>query len=108
MMRRWLAGRSSLSSQSSAARVCRSARLVRGQWWRTASLSTFVTGVALLLAPLVGALLLFGTSASFDVVNLASDVVYTVSLPFAAIATTYLYCHLSLRRSAGEQRLGGR
>ncbi|MFN8109283.1 MAG: hypothetical protein U0Y82_05470 [Thermoleophilia bacterium] len=43
----------------------RSARLVRGGWWRTASLVTFVGGVALLLGPLTGTALLFVSSASF-------------------------------------------
>jgi hypothetical protein len=78
----------------------RSARLVRGEWWRVASLTLFVTGIALLLGPLVGTLLLFGTNASFDVVNLASDLVYVVALPFAAIATTYLYFDLAARSVA--------
>jgi hypothetical protein len=58
----------------------------------------FVTGLALLLGPLVGALLLFLTSASFDVVNLVSDFVYVFSLPFAALATTYLYFDLLARQ----------
>jgi hypothetical protein len=75
-----------------------SGRLVRRHWWRTASLTLFVTGVALVLGPLVGTLLLFATNASFDVVNLASDLVYVVSLPFAAIATTYLYFDLLSRK----------
>jgi hypothetical protein len=51
-----------------------------------------------LLGPLVGALLLFLTSASFDVVNLVSDFVYVFSLPFAALATTYLYFDLLARQ----------
>jgi hypothetical protein len=64
-----------------------------------------VTGVALVLGPLVGTLLLFVTSASFDVVNLASDLVYVVALPFAAIATTYLYFDL-LSRNESVSRAG--
>lgn len=69
----------------------RSARLVRGNWWRVASLVLFVIVIALLLGPLVGTLLLFVTSASFDFINLVSGLVYAIVLPFAAIATTYLY-----------------
>jgi hypothetical protein len=83
----------------------RSGRLVSRHWWRTASLTLFVTGVALVLGPLVGTLLLFATNASFDVVNLASDLVYVVSLPFAAIATTYLYFDL-LSRNESVSRAG--
>ncbi len=68
-----------------------------------------MTGIALLLGPLVGALLLFATDASFDVVNVASDVVYVVALPFAAIATTYLYFDLAGRSSSrGSRALSSR
>jgi hypothetical protein len=76
----------------------RSARLVRGDWWRTASMLLFVTVIALLLGPLIGTLLLFVTSASFDFVNLISSVVYAVVLPFAAIASTYLYFDLRVAK----------
>jgi hypothetical protein len=75
----------------------RSAQLVRHRWWRTATITAFVTGVALLLGPLVGTLLLFATSASFNIVNLVSAVIYVATLPFAAITTTYLYYDLNLR-----------
>jgi hypothetical protein len=97
---RWslLAQAVALDDASAPGSLVRSARLVRRHWWRTASLTLFVTGVALVLGPLVGALLLFATNASFDVVNLASDLVYVVSLPFAAIATTYLYFDLLGRK----------
>jgi hypothetical protein len=73
---------------------------VRGNWWRTALLTVLVTGIALLLGPLVGTLLLFATDASFDFVNLVSDLVYVVALPFAAIATTYLYFDLAKQRTS--------
>ena len=69
-----------------------------GNWWRVASLRLFVTGIALLLGPLCGTLLLFVTHASFDFVNLVSGVVYAVVLPFAAIATTYLYFDLRVAK----------
>jgi hypothetical protein len=59
-----------------------------------ASLTTVVTGGGLLLGPLVGTLLLVVTSASFDVVNLVSALIYAVTLPLAAIAQTFLYFHL--------------
>jgi hypothetical protein len=100
---RWslLAQAVALDGASAPGSLRRSAGLVRRHWWRAASLTVFVTGFALLLGPLVGALLLFATNASFDVVNLASDLVYTVSLPFAAIATTYLYFDLIARSSEG-------
>jgi hypothetical protein len=78
----------------------RSAHLVRGSWWRIASMLLFVTLLALLLGPVVGTLLVLVSSASFDFVNLISGVVYAAVLPFAAIATTYLY----FDRWVAEQR----
>jgi hypothetical protein len=84
----------------------RSAQLVRGNWWRTASLLLFVAVVALLLGPLCGTLLLFATDASFDFINLVSGVIYAIVLPFAAIATTYLYFDLRVARHAEAETSG--
>jgi Vacuolar protein sorting-associated protein 62 len=83
-----------LEDASALAALRRSAQLVRGNWWRVASMLLFVITVALLLGPLVGTLLLFVTNASFDFINLVSAVVYAVVLPYAAIASTYLYFDL--------------
>jgi hypothetical protein len=92
-----------LEGDSGLVALARSARLVRGDWWRVASLLLFVTGVALLLGPVVGTLLLLVSSASFDFINLVSSVVYAVVLPYVAIATTYLYFDLRVARElAGE------
>lgn len=101
---RWslLAQAVALDGKNAPGSLRRSARLVRGHWWRTASLTTLVTGLALLVGPIVGTAILFATNASFDVVNLASDLVYTVSLPFAAIATTYLYFDLNARQRSED------
>jgi hypothetical protein len=84
----------------------RSARLVRHNWWRVASLLLFVTIIALLLGPLVGTLLLFVTDASFDFINLVSSGVYAIVLPYAAIASTYMYFDLRVanqREAASEE-----
>ncbi|HEY1368556.1 MAG TPA: Vps62-related protein [Gaiellaceae bacterium] len=105
----WLTIRWSLLSQvvmldEGASRPLRaSARLVRGHWWRVASVGVFVTGIGVLLGPLIGTLCLFVTSASFDFVNLVSALVYVVALPFVAITTTYLYFDLSVRRRLEEE-----
>ena len=75
-------------------RLCgsvRSAALVRGHWWRVALFTVVVAGLGLLLGPVVGGLLLLATSAAFNVINLITALVYTVTMPFVAIATTYLY-----------------
>jgi hypothetical protein len=76
----------------------RSASLVRGHWWRVALFTLVVTGGGLLLGPLVGGLLLLGTTAAFNVVNVIAGLVYAVTMPFVAIATTYLYHDLRARQ----------
>jgi hypothetical protein len=100
----WLTIRWSLLAQVVAledlgvrAALQRSGALVRGHWMRVASLTIFVTGIGLLLGPIIGTLLLLLTSASFNFVNLISGLVYSVTLPFVAIATTYLYYDLLVR-----------
>ena len=75
----------------------RSGKLVHGHWLRVAMLTLLVTGTGLLLGPVVGTLMLLVTSASFDVVNLAAGLVYAVTLPFVAVATSYLYFDLLVR-----------
>ncbi len=80
----------------------RSAELVHGHWWRTASITLFVAGIGLLLGPLAGTGLLFVTSASFDFVNLVSGLIYVVTLPLVAITTTYLYFDLVVRERLKE------
>jgi hypothetical protein len=83
-----------LENLSGVAALRRSARLVRGSWWRVASLILFVTLIALLLGPLCGMLLLFVTNTSFNFINFVASVVDAIVLPYAAIATTYLYFDL--------------
>jgi hypothetical protein len=76
----------------------RSAAVVRGHWFRVALFTVIVAGVGLALGPFVGGLLLLATNATFNVVNLIAALVYTVAMPFVAIATTYLYFDLKTRR----------
>jgi hypothetical protein len=97
-----------LEEVSALGALHRSARLVRGDWWRVASMLLFVTVIALLLGPLIGTILLFVTSASFDFVNLVSSVVYAVVIPFVAIASTYLYFDLRVaKQHEAEATEGG-
>jgi hypothetical protein len=87
-----------LEGETAVGSLRRSGRLVRGEWWRAATLTVFVTGIVLLLGPLFGTLLLFATNASFDAVNLASGLVYVVALP-------YLYFDLRARSAAASSRM---
>jgi hypothetical protein len=100
----WLAGRGSLLAQAvqlerrpARDALRRSFAVVRGRWWRVALLLSGVTGAALLPGPLLGSALLLATGAPFALVNLASSLVYAITLPFVAIATTYLFHDLRVR-----------
>jgi hypothetical protein len=86
-----------LEGETSPRALRRSLGLVRGHWWRTAVFTLVVTGGGLLLGPVVGGLLLLGTTAAFNVINVVAGLVYAVTLPFVAIATTYLYYDLRTR-----------
>ena len=75
----------------------RSAAMARRNWWRVASI-TLVAGLALLLGPAIGVVILILTGAAFDLVNLIAALVYVASLPAAAVVQTYLYFDLRTRR----------
>jgi hypothetical protein len=75
----------------------RSKSLVRSRWWRTAATLTVAVGVALLLGPALGMAILLVTPISLALVNIISGIIYTLTIPYAAIATTYLYYDLRVR-----------
>lgn len=84
----------------------RSAALVRGRLWRSAGLLLLAAVVPALAGPLLGTLLLIAGELPFAVVNLVSSLVYAVAMPFAAIATTYLYFDLCVRMQLEPIRSG--
>ena len=53
-----------------------------------------------MVGPLCGTLLLFVTPASFDFINLVAGAVNAVVLPYAAVATTYLYFDLRVEKES--------
>jgi hypothetical protein len=79
---------------------------VCGRWSRSAGLLLVAAVVPALAGPLLGALLLFAGQLPFAVVNLVSSLVYAVAMPFAAIATTYLYHDLRVRMQLEPIRSG--
>jgi hypothetical protein len=97
-------GPSRLTGRKRTSAASPEAALVHDHWWRVASVTVFVTGMELLLGPLIGTLLLFVTSASFDFVNLVSGPVYVVALPFVAVTTTYLYFDLAVRKELADDK----
>ena len=86
-----------LEGEHSPRALRRSMALVRGHWWRLAIFTLVVAGGGLLLGPVIGGLLLLGTTAAFNVVNIVAGLVYVVTLPYVAIATTYMYYDLRTR-----------
>ncbi len=72
----------------------RSTALTRRHWWRTVVVAVGVTGLALLVGPVIGGLVLLATSASFAFVNVIAAVVNVAALPFASVVLTYLYFDL--------------
>jgi hypothetical protein len=88
----------SLEGGSPLGLLGRSRELTRGRWWRTAGITLGVAGAALLLGPAVGTLVLLFTGAAFNLVNFIAALVYVTALPFAALATAYLYFDLRVRR----------
>ncbi len=75
----------------------RSSLLVRGHWWRTFGFTTLVDVLAILSGPLFGVGLLLLTDHSLNFINLATALVYTITVPYAAIQLTLYYFDLEAR-----------
>jgi hypothetical protein len=78
----------------------RSSELVRGRWWRTFAFTVLVDALAALSGPLLGVGLLLLTDHSLSFINLAAALVYTFTVPFAAIQLTLYYFDLEARGAA--------
>ncbi len=79
-----------------------SARLTRRRWWRTFAFTTLVNVIAILSGPLLGVLILLLTSQSLTFIDITGSIVYTLVVPYAAIALTLYYFDLQLRPAAGR------
>jgi hypothetical protein len=69
----------------------RSRDLVRYRWIRVASLVGVSVVLALLLGPLLGAILIFTTDVPLAFLNVVAGVVYALAMPFVALVTAYVY-----------------
>ncbi len=69
----------------------RSAELVRSRWIRVGSLVGVSAALALFAGPLIGAILIFTTSAPLALLNIVAGVVYALAMPFVALVTSYVY-----------------
>jgi hypothetical protein len=80
-----------LEGESSLGALRRSAELVRGRWFKVTSLSVVGAGLALVLGPFVGAVLILVTEAPFTLLNIVAGFVYALAMPLVALTTSYLY-----------------
>jgi hypothetical protein len=111
----WLAGRWALvvpvvelEDAGALAALRRSRRLVSGHWLKVASLVVAGGGLVLVLGPLIGALLILGTSAPFWLVNVIAGAIYAVAMPFVALTTAYLYFDCRVRDELGTEEAADR
>ncbi len=94
----WFAVRVSLLAQvveledaSAVGALRRSSALVRGRWWRVASLVGVGSLIPLAVGPLLGVVLILVTEAPLGLANLVAGVINALAMPFVALVTTYLY-----------------
>jgi hypothetical protein len=80
-----------LEQLGGASALARSRALVRGRWWRTASLVGLSAAISLGAGPLLGALLIFVVDAPLAMLNVVAGIVYAAALPFVALVTAYVY-----------------
>ena len=102
---RWalLAPVAELEDRTGRGALRRSAELVRGRWLRVGSLVVLGGLLALVAGPLLGALLIFATSAPLALLNVIAGVVYAVALPFVALVTCYVYFDARTRHELEPQ-----
>jgi hypothetical protein len=88
-----------LEGFSAVAGLRRSAELVRGRWFRVASLVGVGALLVLTAGPLLGALLIVLTNAPFSLLNVVAGVVFALAMPFVALATSYVYFDARVREA---------
>jgi hypothetical protein len=91
-----------LEEQSALAALRRSAALVRREWLKAGTLVAATGFLAVLLGPLLGALLILFADAPFELVNIVAGLVYAVAMPFVGITTTYVYYDTLVRERLDE------
>jgi hypothetical protein len=87
-----------LDDLSATESLRRSSDLVKGRWWRTFGFTVLIDALAVLSGPLLGVGLLLLTDHSLNFINLAASLVYTFTVPYAAIQLTLYYFDLEARR----------
>ena len=62
----------------------------------------------LILGPIVGVVLIIGTSAPFWLVNVIAGAIYALAMPFVALTTVYVYFDCRVRDELGSREAGDR
>ncbi len=91
-----------LEDESVTGSLRASTRLTRRHWWRTFGFTTFVSVIAILSGPLLGVLILLLTAQSLTFIDITGSIVYTLVVPYAAIALTLYYFDLQMRLAGGR------
>ena len=79
------------------AAVTRSAALVRQRWVKVVVLVALTTCLVLAVGPLLGTVLILGTSLPFAVSNAVAGIVYALLIPLVALNTLYVYADVVVR-----------
>ncbi|MBV9604280.1 MAG: hypothetical protein JO027_04205 [Solirubrobacterales bacterium] len=89
-----------LDGRDGRAALARSSRLVRGHWWRTFGFTVLVSMLAVVSGLSFGIALLLLTSQTLNFIDLASSLIYVLTVPFTAAALTLYYFDLEAQESA--------
>ena len=107
----WLAGRWALTVPvveiervSAIGALRRSGRLVGRRWLKVASLIVAGGALVLVAGPLVGVGLIILTDVPFWLVNVIAGIVYSVTMPFVALTTAYVYFDVRVRAELAGER----
>jgi hypothetical protein len=96
---RWalLAQTVALEKRPAGEALRRSARLVRGRWFRVATLVGVGAVLVIVSGPLIGALLILATDAPLPLLNVVAGIVYALAMPYVALTTSYVYFDARVR-----------
>lgn len=92
-----------LEDESAIGSLRASGQLTRRHWWRTFAFTTLVNVIAILSGPLLGVLILLLTARSLTFIDITGSIVYTLVVPYAAIALTLYYFDLQTRTSGRDE-----
>jgi len=93
-----------LEDRSAVNALRRSSALVRGHWFRVASLVGVGAVLVFAIGPLLGAILILLTDTPLALLNVVAGVVYALAMPFVALATTYVYADARVRHELAAER----